>query len=127
MAIRTELTLRLQNTPGAVGRICQYLSEDRINILAMQLEHNGLMRLLVDNPLHAAELLRERKIQVDTREVIYTIVPNDAGVLGRTAKLLADAGVNVEYLYSTVVEGHTMAAVVVGVPDAVKASSLAGL
>jgi len=85
------------------------------------------MRLLVDNPLHAAELLRERKFQVEAREVIYTIVPNDAGVLGRMAKLLADAGVNVEYLYSTVVEGHTMAAVVIGVPDAVKAASLAGL
>jgi hypothetical protein len=127
MAIRTELALRLQNTPGAVGRICQYLSEDRINILAMQLEHTGLMRLIVDNPLHAAELLRERKIQVETRDVIYTVVPNDAGVLGRMAKLLADAGVNVEYLYSAGVEGHPMAAVVVGVPDAAKASSLAGL
>jgi hypothetical protein len=127
MAIRTELALRLQNTPGAAARICQHLAEDRINILAMQLEHNGLMRVLVDNPLHAAELLRERRIQVEERDVIYTIVPNDAGVMGRMAKLLADAGVNVEYLYSTAVEGSTMAAVVIGVPDAVKASSLAGL
>jgi hypothetical protein len=127
MAIRTEIALRLQNTPGAAARICQHLADDRINILAMQLEHNGLMRLLVDNPLHAAGLLRERQIQVETRDVIYTIVPSDAGVLARMAKLLSDAGVNVEYLYATVVEGHSMAAVVIGVPDAAKASSLAGL
>jgi len=127
MAIRTELALRLQNTPGAAARVCQHLADDRINILAMQLEHNGLMRVLVDNPLHAAELLRERRLQVEMREVIYTTVPNDAGVLGRMAKLLADSGVNVEYLYATVVEGHTMATVVIGVPDAAKASALAGL
>lgn len=127
MAIRTEIALRLQNTPGAAARICQHLADDRINILAMQLEHNGLMRLLVDNPLHAAELLRERKLQVETRDVLYTVVPNDAGVLGRMAKLLSDAGVNVEYLYSTAVEGYAMAAVVVGVPDAAKASALAGI
>jgi len=109
MAIRTELALRLQNTPGAAARICQHLAGDHVNILAMQLEHNGLMRILVDNPLHAAELLREQRLQVETREVIYTVVPNDSGVLGRMAKLLADTGVNVEYLYATVVEGHTMA------------------
>jgi len=38
-------------------------------ILAMQLEHTGLLRLVVDNPLHAAELMRERKIKVDQRDV----------------------------------------------------------
>jgi hypothetical protein len=54
-------------------------------------------------------------------------MPNDPGALGRAAKLLADAGVNVEYLYSTAVEGHPMAAVVIGVPDALKASSAAGI
>jgi len=93
----------------------------------MQLEHTGLLRLVVDNPLHAAELMRERKIKVDQRDVLYTVMPNDPGALGRAAKLLADAGVNVEYLYTTAVEGHQMAAVVIGVPDAMKASAAAGI
>jgi hypothetical protein len=127
MAIRIELGLRLQNSPGAAARVCQHLADDRINIVAMQLEHGGLMRLLVDNPLHAALLLRERRLQVEEREVLYTVVPNDAGALARMAKLLADAGVNVEYLYSTAVEGHPMSAIVIGVPDAVKASALSGI
>lgn len=127
MAIRTELSVRLQNTPGAAGKVCLHLAEDRVNILAMQLEHGGVLRLLVDNPLHAAGILRERKMQVEEREVLYTIVPNDPGVMGRVAKLLADAGVNIEYLYSTAVEGHPMASIVIGVPDAVKASALAGI
>ncbi len=127
MAIRTELTLILENRPGAAARVFQGLAEDRINIVGMQLEHGGMLRLLVDNPLHAAELMRERRMQVEQREVLYTVVPNDPGVLGRMAKLLADAGVNIEYLYSTAVEGHAMAAVVIGVPDAVKASAASGI
>jgi hypothetical protein len=127
MAIRTELTLILENRPGAAARVFQGLAEDRINIIAMQLEHGGALRLVVDNPLHAAELMRERRMQVEQRDVLYTVVPNDPGVLGRMAKLLADAGVNVEYLYATAVEGHPMAAVVFGVPDAVKASAASGI
>ena len=127
MAIRTELTLILENRPGAAARVFQNLAEDRINIVAMQLEHGGALRLVVDNPLHAAELMRERRMQVEQRDVLYTVVPNDPGVLGRMAKLLADAGVNVEYLYSTAVEGHPMATVVIGVPDAVKASAASGI
>ena len=127
MAIRTELILVLENKPGAAARVFQGLADDRINIVAMQLEHTGLLRLVVDNPLHAAELMRERRIKVDQRDVLYTVVPNGPGALGRAAKLLADAGVNVEYLYTTAVEGHDMAAVVIGVPDVMKASAAAGI
>jgi hypothetical protein len=127
MAIRKELTLVIENKPGAAARVFQHLADDHINIVAMQLEHTGLLRLIVDNPLHAAELMRERRIKVDERDVLYTVMPNGPGALGRAARLLADAGVNVEYLYSSAVEGQLMAAVVIGVPDVLKASSAAGI
>jgi hypothetical protein len=127
MAIRTELILRLQNTPGAAAKVCMFLSDERVNILAFQLEAVGILRLLVDNPLHAAMLLREHRMQVEERDVLYTTVPNDPGAIGRLARMLADAKVNVEYLYCTAVEGHPMAAVVVGVPDVQKASLASGI
>ncbi|HSP92187.1 MAG TPA: hypothetical protein VLN08_14830, partial [Vicinamibacterales bacterium] len=81
MAIRTELTLVIENKPGAAARVFKGLADDRINIVAMQLEHTGLLRLVVDNPLHAAELMRERKIKVDERDVLYTVMPNGPGAL----------------------------------------------
>ena len=127
MAIRTELILRLQNTPGAAAKVCMFLSDERVNILAFQLESAGILRLLVDNPLHAALLLREQRMQVEERDVLYTMVPNGPGALGRLAKLLADAKVNVEYLYCTAVDGDPMATVVIGVPDAQKASLASGI
>ena len=41
MAIRTELNLRLPNSPGALAGVCRLLSDERVNILAMALESAG--------------------------------------------------------------------------------------
>ncbi len=127
MAIRTELKLSLQNNPGTLARMCQLLSEQRINIIAMDISQGFVARMVVDNPVHAAAALREAHYQVEERDVLYTITSNDPGSLGRMAKLLAEAGVNIEYLYTTAVEAGAMAAVIVGVPDALRASAAAGV
>lgn len=127
MAIQTELTVRLQNVPGALGRLCELLAGEHVNIIALSLEPAGALHLLVDNPVHAAGLLRERHYNVSERDVLYTLAPNGPGSLARIAALLAAEGVNLEYAYVTTVEGQSMAAVVAGVPDAARASAAAGL
>jgi len=127
MAIRTELTLVIENKLGAGARVFRHLADEHINILAMQLEHTGLLRIVVDNPRRASALMRDRLFKVEQREVIYTLMPNDPGSLSRTAAMLADAGVNVEYFYATAMEGQSMAAVVIGVPDALRVSAAAGI
>jgi hypothetical protein len=127
MAIRTELSLRLQNSPGALAGVCQLLSEERVNILALGLESSGLLRIVTDNPVHAAGMLRERHHRLDERDVIYTVMPNQPGALAGVARLLAEAGVNIDYAYASVVEGDRMVGIVVGVADAVRAAASAGL
>ena len=126
MAIRTELSLRLPNSPGALGRVCEQLAETHVNLLALHLESSGRLRLLVDNPLHAGAALRERQHQVDERDVLYELIPNSPGALAGTARLLAEGGVNVEYAYAGAVEGTPMAAAVFGVGDAQRAAAAAG-
>lgn len=127
MAIRTELIVRLQNMPGVLGRLCQALADERVNIMALSLEPTGALHLLADNPGHAADVLRERHYHLEQRDVLYTVAPNDPGSLARIAALLAAEGVNLEYLYTTSVEDSNMAGIVVGVPDAARASAAAGL
>ncbi len=127
MAIRTEITLRLQNSPGAVSRVCQILADEHVNILAMQLEATGVMRLVVDNHVRAAGALRDRHHQVDLDDVLYTMLSNVPGVLGRVTSLLASGGVNIEYLYATANEGQPQATAVIGVPDAQRASAASGI
>lgn len=127
MAIRTELSLRLSNSPGSIARACSTLSESRVNILALSVESSGILRVVVDNPIHAAGALREQHYTVEQREVLYVVVPNEPGAGRKLAKLIADADVNIDYLYGSAVEGGFMAAIVIGVADAARASAAAGV
>lgn len=127
MAIRTELALTLPTHPGALAEVCQVLADERVNILACSVEPGGTLRLVVDNPVHAAGALRERHYDVAERDVLFIELPNDPGALLGAARLLADAGVTLEYVYGSVPDGAPTAAIVAGVPDAQRASAAAGL
>lgn len=127
MAIRTELSLRIQNSPGSLSRVCQVLAAERVNLVALSLDGSGMLRIVVDNHIHAAATLREQHYHVDEREVLYTIMPNHPGSLASAVKLVADAGVNLDYAYATGVENDRMVGVVMGVPDTMRASAAAGI
>jgi hypothetical protein len=127
MAIRTELSLRLPNSPGELQRICALLDTGRVSLLALHLESSGRLRIVTDNPLHASGILGEAGHHVEERDVLYVLLPNRPGALLHVSRLLSDAGVNLEYGYAAGVEGAPMAALVLGVADAQRASSLAGL
>ena len=127
MAIQRELTVRLANSPGTLGRVAQVLGDERINMLAMALDAGGALRFVVDNPLHAAGALREQHYQVEERDVLYATIPNEPGALGRLVRTIADAGVNIDYAYASGIDRVSMVAVVVGVNDAQRASAATGI
>jgi len=127
MSIRTELTLRLANSPGALAAVCGLLSDERVNIVAMALDGGGQLRLVVDNHVHGAAVLREHHHQVSERDVIVTPVSNAPGSLATPLALVSDAGVNINYAYGSVADGALSALVVLGVDDAQRAAAAAGL
>lgn len=127
MAIRTELSLRLPNSPGALGGVCRALSDSRVNILALHLESSGRLRLLTDNPLHAAGTLREHHHQVEERDVLVAQVTNAPGALADLTRLVAEAGVNIEYAYASANDVSGQAAIVFGVADAQRAATAVGM
>jgi hypothetical protein len=103
------------------------LSDERVNIVAMALESTGQLRLVLDNPVHGASVLREHHHQVRERDVLVTAVPNEAGSLAPALRLVSDADVNIEYAYGGASEGSATAAIVLGVADAARASAAAGV
>lgn len=127
MAIRTELSLRLPNSPGALDRVCRILGDERVNVIALTVERGGTLRMVVDNPLRAAGALTEREHAVEQRLVLFLAVPNEPGALGRAAGQLAAADVNIEYAYASAIESQPLAAVVVGVEDAERVATAAGV
>jgi hypothetical protein len=125
--VRRELTLRLANSPGALADVCALLSSERVSITAVSLEANGQLRVVVDNHVLAAGVLRAQHYQVTERDVVAVTVPHGAGGLSAAVHLLADAGMNVEYAYGGAADGMERAVVVIGVEDAARAASAAGL
>jgi len=127
MAIRKELNLRLPNSPGALGGVCRLLDAERVNIQALSLDASGNLRIVVDNHVHGAAVLRDHHHQVTERDVVVSTLPNTAGALAGPLRLVAEAGVNVEYAYGGCADASTTASVVLGVDDAMRASAVAGL
>ncbi|HEV8345474.1 MAG TPA: hypothetical protein VGQ16_02805 [Vicinamibacterales bacterium] len=127
MSIRTELNLRLPNSPGALAGVCRLMSDERVNIVALELESGGHLRMVVDNHVHAAAVLREHHHQVAERDVLLVGVPNSPGSLAPALSLIADANINIEYAYAGAGEMTGIAAIVLGVEDAMRASGAAGV
>lgn len=126
MPTRTELGLKLPNSPGALAGVCRVLSQERVNIAALLLDDTGQLRLIVDNHVLGAGALRAARHQVTERDVVVLSVASAPGGLAPVARLVADAGVNVAYAYSGAAEGGA-SIVVLGVDDALRAAAAAGV
>jgi hypothetical protein len=119
--IRTELSLRLPNNAGALAGVCRLLADARVNVLAMAVDTGGQLRLVVENHVHGAAILREARHQVAERDVLTVSVPDTPGALAGPLRLVADAGINIDYAYGGA------AAIVLGVDDAIRASAATGI
>ena len=115
--IRTELSLRLPNNAGALAGVCRLLLDARVNVLAMSLDTAGQLRLLVDNHVHGAGVLREGRHTVTERDVLVV----ETAAAPAALQLIADAGVNLSYSYGA---PH---ALVLGVDDVMRASAASGI
>lgn len=104
ISIEAQLSIFLDNRPGALARTCQALAKERINILAMSISDtvdDAVVRLVVSDAKKAANILRAMQIAAHERQVIFMDVPNAPGSLARIAEQLAEAGINIEYAYCT--------------------------
>jgi hypothetical protein len=127
MGIRTELNLRLPNSPGSLATVCRLLADERVNVVALALDATGQLRLVVDNHVRAASILRDRHYQVAEKSIVLVPMANGPGALAPVLTLAAQAGINVEYAYASSADGNPTASVVLGVDDAPRASAAAGL
>lgn len=119
--IRTELTVRLPNNAGALAGVCRLLADARVTVIAMSLDAAGQLRLVVDNHVLGAGVLREQRHQVTERDVLVLAAGNSPDALAAPLRLVAAAGINLNYTYGAA------GAVVLGVDDALRASATAGI
>jgi hypothetical protein len=127
MPVRSEIRLRLPNSPGALSRVLRTLADERVQVLALSLEASGQLRLIVDSHARAAAALQAAHHRTSEALVLVTAVPHAAGGAAPLLRQVADSGINVEYAYAAGSEGGATALLVMGVDDPVRAAHVTGL
>ena len=127
MPVTKELTVRMENRPGSLGKICHELAERGVNILAFQSipsEKTILVCVVVDKPSAAEAILDSEGIAYNEGEVVQVMLPHRPGELARAASKLGDASININYAYCGVEPGTNTPLVVFGVTDVGRAATI---
>jgi hypothetical protein len=98
-----QISVFSENRPGRLAAIAQALGNEGINILAFSIaEANGfgVVRALVNQPEKAHDNLASLGFNVAFTDVIAVHVEDQPGGLYSIAKILDDAGINIEYSYA---------------------------
>ncbi len=127
MPVTKELTVRMENRPGSLGKVCRGLAERGVNILAFQSipsEKTILVCVVVDKPSAAEAVLDSEGIAYNEGEVVQVMLPHRPGELARAASKLGDASININYAYCGVEPGTNTPLVVFGVTDVGRAATI---
>lgn len=106
-----QLSVFLENKPGALSAPCRALAEAGINIQTFSLadtQQFGILRLVVDEWARAQEVLEHQGWVVKVNDVVALEVPDRPGGLARLLEIIERARINVEYVYAFTAkqEGH---------------------
>jgi hypothetical protein len=128
MPIAKEFTIRQEDKPGTLGKLCQALADQNVNILAFQSfpseKGKSSIHLVLDNHTTAKAVLDQQRADYTETEVANVKLAHRPGELGRAASRLGDAGININYGYCGT-EAETNASILIfGVADAGKAAKV---
>ena len=100
-----DLTIRLENRPGALAEMGEALGSAGVSVEgggAFVINNEGIAHFLFADTVAARKALAEKGIEVlEDREVLVQRLKQDQpGQLGKISRMMAEAGVNIEVIYS---------------------------
>ena len=101
--ITKQISIFLENRPGALAELCGILEEGNVNMRAMCLaeaEDFGILRIIVDDPLETVTFLKDHGYISRLTDVLTVEIDDRSGALLATLNALFDAEVNIEYSYA---------------------------
>ena len=98
-----QISIFLENKPGALESVMRLLKDANINIRSLSLADTsdfGILRLIVNDANKALKVLNDNGLRVSRTSVVAVEVPDRPGGLHSILAVLAQHGINVEYLYA---------------------------
>jgi hypothetical protein len=110
--VERQITVAIENQPGQLAQISQLLAERSVNIEAIAVIDSieqGVIRLMTSDPLLCKQTLREAGFYVVEGDVLVADVIDKIGRLAQVSAALAQAKINIDYVYGSVEHsGHPM-------------------
>jgi hypothetical protein len=100
-----QLSVFIENKTGRVSEVSDVLGAHGVNIRGFSVSDTadyGIVRLIVDDPAKGREVLQSAGFTVKVSEVLCIDLPDHPGGLASVLKIVSDAGVNIEYVYSLI-------------------------
>lgn len=100
-----NLTIRLENRPGALAAMGEALGSAGVRVEgggAFVFNNQGIAHFLFDDHVAARKALEKAGIEVvaDREVLVQRLKQDQPGQLGDISRLMAEAGVNIEVIYS---------------------------
>ena len=100
----TEIIVAVKDEPGVLAEVGELFGKEEVNIAAAAAfthKGNGYLHFVVDDADKAVGLLKAANYEIDEiREVMSVTLDDQPGELGRYARRLTDAGVNILSFYT---------------------------
>ncbi len=98
-----QLSVFLENRPGSLMEPLKVLADANINLVSISLadtEQFGILRLVLKDWEFAKSVLEKDGWVVNVSDVVAVDVDDQPGGLAQMLGILAEAGINIEYMYA---------------------------
>ncbi len=115
-----QISVFLENKAGQLADITKILSENQVNMRAINIAETadyGVLRLIVDDAMRASSILLEGGFILTMTPVVGVAVPDTPGGLSKVLSMISTAGIDVEYMYSVFGQKEGQACMIFRVAD----------
>jgi hypothetical protein len=102
--VEKQFTLYVENKPGAIARITRMLASAKINIEGISVSETtdvALIQIVTSNARATRRVLVDSGVPFTTQDVVMLKLKNEPGALSNVVSRLAQADINVNYVYAT--------------------------
>jgi len=99
-----QLVCSMPTRVGLLADVAEALREAGVNIMAIsayERDGKGKFLMVTDDNVKATAALARLNAEVRARAVVAVEMPNRVGALDEVARKIAEAGVNIDYIYGT--------------------------